>query len=54
MDIPTYAELNFWVAFAIIVLAFIAFAWFMGKKEEENYIPWIRDWNEYDVKEDWE
>lgn len=42
--IPTLAEVNGWVALAVIGLAFFAYLWFKGKREEESTVTWIRDW----------
>ena len=44
MGIPTWAEVNFWVALAIIGMALFAFALVKGKKHEENYVTWMRNW----------
>lgn len=45
--IPTWAEVNGMVVLAIILLGFLAYAWFKGKKEEDRTVTWIRDWEEY-------
>ena len=42
--IPTWAEVNGWVALLAIVLVFLAYAWHRGKREEERTVTWIRDW----------
>lgn len=48
--IPTWAEVNCWVALVAIGLAFFAYAWVKGKREEESTITWVE---ELSVKEDW-
>ena len=42
--IPTWAEVNGWVALLAIGIAFFVYAWLKGKREEENTVTWIRDW----------
>ena len=39
-----WAEVNCWIAMAVIGLAFLAYAWVKGKKEEERTVSWMRDW----------
>ena len=40
--IPTWAEVNGWVALGVIVfVAFLVWAWHKGK-EEESTVKWIR------------
>lgn len=41
--IPTWAEVNCWVVLGAISLAILVFAWFMGKREEERTVTWMRD-----------
>ncbi len=40
----TDAELIFWAV--ALVAGIIAFGvlWFMAKRESENYVDWVRDW----------
>lgn len=42
--VPTWAEVNGWVVLAVIAVAFFVYVWHKGKKEEEETITWIRDW----------
>lgn len=42
----TWAEAICWAVLAVIGLAFFVVAWFMGKREEERTVTWIRDWEE--------
>lgn len=44
--VPTDGEVIFYAVIAIALLAFLVFAWFKGKKEEERTVKWIRDWND--------
>ena len=44
--IPTWAEVNCWVALAIIGMAIFAYLWHKGKQQEANTITWIRDWRD--------
>ena len=40
-EIPTWAEVNFWVAFAIIAVIAFGILWFKSKRESANYVEWI-------------
>ena len=40
------------IIYAIILLlaigiAFFAYAWFRGKRDEDRTVTWVRDWEEY-------
>lgn len=38
------AEMIFWAVALVVVLVAVRVMWHLGKKEEENYIDWMRDW----------
>lgn len=44
--IPTWEQINNFAILAIIMLGFLVYAWFKGKKEEDRTMTWIRDWDE--------
>ena len=50
--IPTWAEVNGWMALLAIGLAFVVYVWLRAKKEERS-VTWIRDWNEPNTREEW-
>ena len=50
--IPTWAEVNCWVAMLLIGLAFIGYALAKGKRENERTITWMCDWDNT-TKEGW-
>ena len=41
--IPTWAEVNCWVALLAIGLAFVVYALLKGKREEERTVTWIKE-----------
>ena len=47
VDIPTWGEVNTGVVLAIAMIAFLVYAWFRGKREEERTVTWVRDWEEF-------
>ena len=38
------AEMIFWAVALVVGLVAIVGLWHLGKREEENYIDWMRDW----------
>ena len=44
--IPTWAEVNFWIALAVAMAAFMVFALIKANKEEKRTVKWVRDWGE--------
>lgn len=44
--IPTWAEVNSYIAIAIALLVFFVYAWIKAKREDRT-ATWIRDWEEY-------
>lgn len=44
--IPTWTEVNFWIALAIASAAFVGFALIKAKREDRT-VKWVRDWEEY-------
>lgn len=43
--VPTWAEVNTYIALVAIGLAFFVYAWVKGKREEERTATWVADWN---------
>lgn len=41
--IPTWAEVNVWVALLAIGLVFFVCVWLKGKREEERTVTWIKE-----------
>ena len=50
--IPTWAEVNCWIAMLAIGIAILVYAWLKSKREEERTVTWMRDWEELNIKED--
>lgn len=44
--IPTWAEVNSYIAIAIALVGFCVYTWIKAKKEDRT-VKWIRDWEEY-------
>lgn len=44
--IPTWAEVNSYVAIAIALVGFIVYGLIKAKKEERT-VAWVRDWEGY-------
>lgn len=40
------AEMIFWAVALVAGLIAFGVLWCLGKKEQENYIDWVRDWCE--------
>ena len=38
------AELIFWIVAGIVSLIAFGVLWGLAKKESENYVEWVRDW----------
>ena len=45
--IPTWTEVNFWVALAIASVIIMGWLWVKGKIEDNRPIKRIPDWEEY-------
>lgn len=50
--IPTWAEVNFWIALVLASVVFMGFALIKAKREERT-VTWMRDFEEPNIKEDW-